>query len=141
MAPWILVVLLGIGGLVLYLYLATLHAERIRKEFELLMEKLRDDPVNPVVHGMVLRTLQDTEFAGLTASQSELAYSTALSILAEHPDNVAAATFALAVGRWHFGRNRTEKRPTTYDEQAIQNDILVRCRVTTKSVPPAAVCQ
>ncbi len=66
--------------------------------------------------------------AGLPAQVSEWVYSTTLELLEHNRDAVACKRLALEAGRWHFGRIRDDRKVTIYDEQAIQNDILVRAQ-------------
>jgi hypothetical protein len=56
-------------------------------------------------------------------------YHLALRVLDEHPTEPRAKQFVLEVGRWNFGALRKGNAATTYDEQAIANDIKVRERV------------
>jgi len=55
-------------------------------------------------------------------------YNLALEILDSNPDKIYIKTLCLALGRMHYGNLRPDKNPTIYDEQAIQNDILMRSR-------------
>ncbi|HET6883516.1 MAG TPA: hypothetical protein VFI31_25415 [Pirellulales bacterium] len=53
-------------------------------------------------------------------------YGSALDLLSNNPKSPIAKQLVLDIGRWHYGKSRPDGRPTVYDEQAIQNDILVR---------------
>lgn len=55
-------------------------------------------------------------------------YQLALHAVANHPQSVLIRPFALEVGRWHKGRLRPDGNVTIYDEQALQNDIVVRTK-------------
>ncbi|MGA1601805.1 MAG: hypothetical protein ACO4CG_05910 [Prochlorothrix sp.] len=59
---------------------------------------------------------------------SELFYNAALQILEENPGTISLKQYALDIGRWHYSLDRPDKKVTIYDEQAIQNDILVRSK-------------
>ena len=91
-----------------------------RKSLALLIR----NPLDTVVQGKVIRILD--QCPALKVAETKAVYEAALDILANNPSNPTAKQFVLNVGRWHFGRSRPDKRPTVYDEQAIQNDILVR---------------
>jgi len=53
-------------------------------------------------------------------------YNLVLEILASNPDKIHIKTLCLTLGRMHYSSLRPDKNPTIYDEQAIQNDILMR---------------
>ncbi len=55
-------------------------------------------------------------------------YNTALQILEQNPEQTSLKQYALEVGRWHYSIVRPDGKVTIYDEQSIQNDILVRSR-------------
>jgi len=55
-------------------------------------------------------------------------YDKALKILNENPDIISLKQYALEVGRWHCSIARPDGKVTVYDEQSIQNDILVRSK-------------
>lgn len=59
---------------------------------------------------------------------SRLFYDAALNILQQHPDQFSLKKYALDVGRWHHSSVRPDRTVTIYDEQAIQNDIMVRLK-------------
>lgn len=63
---------------------------------------------------------------GMPANLSDWIYRTTLDLLEENPESSACCRLGLEVGRWHFGRSREDGNPTIYDEQAIQNDLMVR---------------
>ena len=64
----------------------------------------------------------------LSNSYRMLIYNKALEILACDAGNPIAKQLVLTIGRWYFGKLRSNGRPTVYDEQAILNDISVRSR-------------
>ena len=55
-------------------------------------------------------------------------YNEVLEILASNPDKIHIKPLCLEMGRKHYSALRPDKLPTIYDEQAIQNDILVRSK-------------
>lgn len=57
---------------------------------------------------------------------SEKVYHAALLAVEQSKGASKCKTFALEVGRAYFGSMRPDQLATTYDEQAIQNDIGVR---------------
>ena len=57
---------------------------------------------------------------------SQQFYSLALDLVITHKGNQNVKVFALDLGRWHYSLQRPDKKPTIYDEQAIQNDITTR---------------
>ncbi len=116
-------VLIGLVGWYVFSEMAKQCAE---KDFCLIAQRLRADPLNVNLHGEILWIIKQRRFASLSESSSSTLYKIALDTLSENPLSAAKA-FALEVGRWHLGRCREDKQPTIYDEQAIQNDILVRC--------------
>lgn len=102
----------------------SLNPELTRIIYQKSLTALISNPLDTVVPGKVIRLLD--QCPALKATETKVIYEAALDILANNPSNPTAKQFVLNVGRWHFGRNRPDKRPTVYDEQAIQNDILVR---------------
>lgn len=57
---------------------------------------------------------------------SQQIYDSSLDLVTTHIGNPQAKVFALEVGRWHYSLQRLDRKPTIYDEQAIQNDINTR---------------
>ncbi len=102
----------------------SLNPELTQIIYQKSLTALISNPLDTVVQGKVIRLLD--QCPALKATETKVIYEAALDILANNPSNPTAKQFVLNVGRWHFGRNRPDKRPTVYDEQAIQNDILVR---------------
>jgi hypothetical protein len=106
--------------------------ERSAADFDNLLAELKEPPLNLDLHTRILESLQEvdlpSDFASLMMAQvlGGVFYTRALEIVAEYPESSPARQFALEVGRWHYSRGREEGRPTIYDEQAIQNDIMVR---------------
>lgn len=102
-------------------------AEELRK-FQQFLVTLEQSPTDPQIHASFLRAVAN--LTTLTESHGELAYQTSLQMLESHPLSTAAKVFALNIGRWHFGRIRPDNKVTIYDEQAMQNDIVVRIQNT-----------
>ena len=59
---------------------------------------------------------------------SKSLYEAALEILQQHPEQISLKQYALDVGRWHCSVSRPDGKVTIYDEQSIQNDIVVRSK-------------
>jgi len=127
---WIVFLLIIGGAVAAIVYAVNKASGEARATFDRMLEELMHDPVNPAIHSDFLRTV--TTLTALDTSRSQRAYDTALGILEAHPESTSARTFALSLGRWHFGRIRPDKKVTTYDEQAMQNDILVRSQALQK---------
>jgi predicted Holliday junction resolvase-like endonuclease len=92
----------------------------------LLSMKPLDERVRAVVFSCAQRTT--SKFNSSNQVISQLFYDMSLNILQQHPESQALKIYALEVGRWHCSIARTDGKVTTYDEQSIQNDILVRSR-------------
>jgi hypothetical protein len=102
----------------------SLNPELTRIIYQKSLTALISNPLDTAVQGKVIGFID--QCPALKATETQAVYEAALEILTNNPSNPTAKQFVLNVGRWHFGRNRPDKRPTVYDEQAIQNDILVR---------------
>lgn len=66
--------------------------------------------------------------SSIPESETKELYETALNTLTDNPSSQEAKRLVLDLGRLHYGRLRPDKKPTVYDEQAIQNDIIVRSK-------------
>ena len=77
---------------------------------------------------LVQDVLNALSWMGISNNQSYWFYAFSLRQLEDPAANAATKRLVLHVGRWHFGRIRPGGVPTVYDEQAIQNDILVRTK-------------
>jgi len=62
----------------------------------------------------------------IATNQRQWFYERVLEQVQRSPDSSNSAILALEVGRWHLGATRPDGKVTVYDEQAIQNDIVVR---------------
>lgn len=104
--------------------------------FTMMLDELSKNPTDVAAHQRFLRDLATEPVkTHLPNARSEVAYQTALAILEQNPNSLPARTFALAVGRWHFGRSRADKKVALYDEQAMQNDILLRSQTESPKTP------
>jgi hypothetical protein len=100
-----------------------------------LRKQLAESPLDEQLQNEVL--LMSEGYPALLES----AYELALQILRDHPDSVVARAFALKAGRASYSAMRPNNSPTMYDEQAIQNDIMVRTSTTPpqQQLEPASV--
>src|SRR5262245_41711948 len=118
--PIFAVVLIGILGL-------AVDSGRAERDFASLMRRLVAAPTNVAVQKAILVTIRKSRFAHLPTAASQKVFRIALHALAEN-SRPSAQNFALEIGRWHFARCRRDRRLTICDEQAIQQEVLVRCR-------------
>jgi hypothetical protein len=81
------------------------------------------EPLNREVQSGILKLLKSSPY-----TSTKEYYDLALEAVVANPGDANAKAFALELGRWHYSRTRKDKKPTIYDEQAIQNDILVRVK-------------
>ncbi len=114
------IVLVGILGW-------AVDSERAARDFALLMRRLTAAPSNASVQHAILAAIHRSRFAHVSEAASQKVYRIALHALAEN-SLPSTRTFALEIGRWHFGRCRPDKKPSSHDEQAIQKEVLVRCQ-------------
>jgi hypothetical protein len=105
------------------------------KELKKLLERLENGH-NPEFEHAVLRIIHGRRGACASKKMSAALYRVALENLAAHPHNSSAKEFVLDVGRWHLGRLRKTKKATASDEEAIQHDIMVRCRMVVPKYQP-----
>jgi len=92
----------------------------------LLKIKPLDERVRAVVFSCAQRSISRSALS--TQVPSKVFYDAALDILQQHPEQISLKQYALEVGRWHYSIARPDGKVTIYDEQSIQNDILVRSR-------------
>lgn len=99
-----------------------------RSQFEDMKQRLESSPLDQDLHNQILSFIGDQRdaFSKHNALAQEC-YPLALGILENNPDSLAAKQFALEAGRTSHAAGRADKKPTIYDEQAIQNDIMIRC--------------
>ncbi|OZH52540.1 hypothetical protein AFK68_23755 [Hydrocoleum sp. CS-953] len=89
-----------------------------------LIDYLNTNPLNSGVQKIFMQCV--THIMLLSESERQRIYDTALEILQDNPASSTAKQFVLTIGRWHFGKSRKGGKPSIYDEQRIQNDILAR---------------
>jgi hypothetical protein len=65
-------------------------------------------------------------------AETQALYDTSLKILEANSTSQEAKKLVLDFGRLHYSILRPNKKPTIYDEQAIQNDVIVRANSSTK---------
>lgn len=98
------------------------------------LTELRNGPTNPDLQAAFQSRILDRWGQYLTAAHAEVVYTLVLSHLESHPESQSLRTFALKVGRWQASRRRPERAPTSYDEAAILNDVLLRTNGTQQLV-------
>jgi hypothetical protein len=91
------------------------------------LEILRSHPLDRGIQNRLIAFLR----RGFQADGQGM-YNGVLDILAQ-ASGPEFKQFALEVARWHYGRRRENGVLTIYDEQAIQNDLLARCKSELKS--------
>jgi hypothetical protein len=120
---------------------ALICSEREReKATERDMKKLLDRLENghdPEFEHAVLRIIHGRRGQCVSKKTSSALYRVALENLAAHPHNASAKAFVVDVGRFHLGRLRKSKKATASDEESIQHDIMVRCRMVVPKYQPA----
>ncbi len=95
----------------------------------LLQLKPLDERVRTMVFSGFARSVKrDTNSSPPPGDLARSFYDTALGILALHPEELSLKQYVLDVGRWYYSILRPDGRITVYDEQAIQNDIIVRTK-------------
>jgi hypothetical protein len=94
--------------------------------FRLLADSLPKEFHNPEVSEKIIEIIKLLQ--AITPAETEELYKIALKILEANPDRQEAKVIVLDLGRLHYSILRPNKVPTIYDEQAIQNDIIVRSK-------------
>lgn len=91
---------------------------------------LKLKPLDERVRGTVLSAAKKSISRSASSAQvsSKAFYDAALDILQQHPEQISLKQYALEVGRWHYSIARPDGKVTIYDEQSIQNDIIVRSK-------------
>lgn len=95
-------------------------AESHQAKLEQFYAKMQD-PLDAKQQNQITTLL--SKFPELT----QIGYDISLRSVQLSEGAASSKTYALEVGRLHFGSQRPNGLPTTYDEQAIQNDIAARC--------------
>ncbi|HEY9810452.1 MAG TPA: hypothetical protein V6D13_14080 [Halomicronema sp.] len=92
----------------------------------LLKLKPLDERVRATVFSAAKKSISRSASSAQVSSKAF--YDAALDILQQHPEQMSLKQYALEVGRWHYCIARADGKVTIYDEQSIQNDILVRSK-------------
>ncbi len=94
--------------------------------FRLLANNLFKEFTNQPIRERILSLIHLV--SGITQAETQDLYNTSLKILEVNSNSQEAKVLVLDIGRLHYSILRLDKKPTIYDEQAIQNDILVRSK-------------
>jgi hypothetical protein len=95
----------------------------IKKSLSILKRRLGDRDV----HRAFVDYLKSDSKIGSMNAHREAAYRSVLSMLAINSD-ASVRAFVLDLARWHYALARKDGNLTIYDEQAIQNDILMHSK-------------
>jgi len=106
------------------------------KDLKKLLERLQHGH-DPEFEHAVLRIIHGRRGERVSKRTSSAIYNVALDNLAAHPNNVSAKAFVMDTGRFHLGRLRKSKKAIASDEESIQHDIMVRCRMVVPKYQPA----
>jgi hypothetical protein len=87
---------------------------------------LDENPTDSIRQSIFLQGINKIMFLSSSSERRQGIYNKALQILEENPNIKSVRKFVLEIGRWHFGKSRSDGKVSIYDEQMIQNDILVR---------------
>ncbi|RCJ38289.1 hypothetical protein A6770_13115 [Nostoc minutum NIES-26] len=90
--------------------------------FRLLADNLFKEFKNQPIRERILSLIHLV--SGITQAET----NTSLKILEANLSSQEAKMLVLDLGRLHYSVSRPDKKPTIYDEQAIQNDIIVRSK-------------
>ena len=88
--------------------------------FANVLQQYIDNPASAELQNHVMRTVATYSYL------SKIGYDATLVAVEKTNGSPPAKRVALEVGRLHFGTLRPDRRPTIYDENAIQNDIQTR---------------
>ena len=106
------------------------------KDIKKLLDRLENGH-DPEFEHAILRIIHGRRGQCVSKKTSSTLYRVALDNLAAHPHNASAKAFVVDVGRFHLGRLRKSKKATASDEESIQHDIMVRCRMVVPKYQPA----
>lgn len=105
----------------------TISGKRNRANtFRLLADSLLKEFKNQLIRERILSLIHLV--SGITQAETKDLYNTSLNILEANSSSQEAKMLVLDLGRLHYSILRLDKKPTIYDEQAIQNDIIVRSK-------------
>jgi hypothetical protein len=93
---------------------------------ENIVKPLRDDP-DDISYANTIPSLLEKGSKYHSYNYGNI-YNLALEVLSENPEKIHIKTLCLTVGRLHYGKLRPDNKVTIYDEQAIQNDIMMRSK-------------
>jgi hypothetical protein len=112
--------------------LATQEMSSLKKWMRMIViPLLKARPLDASIRNIVITYAKKTittKFVLQNEASSGEVYEAALDVLSQYPDQIPLKQYALEVGRWHYGIQRPNGKVTIYDEQAIQNDIVVRSK-------------
>jgi len=94
--------------------------------FRLLTDSLFKEFKNQPIRERILSLIH--LISGITQAETQDLYNTSLKALEANSSSQEAKMLVLDLGRLHYSVLRPDKKPTIYDEQAIQNDIIVRSK-------------
>lgn len=94
--------------------------------FKLLADSLFKEFKNQPIREKILSLIHLV--GGLTQAETQDLYNTSLKVLEANSSSQEAKMLVLDLGRLHYSILRPDKKPTIYDEQAIQNDLIVRSK-------------
>ena len=80
---------------------------------------------DPNIRRAIAQSITANKCLAFLNTKRQEPYNLALAVLEANP-NPSTKQFTLEIGRWNLGQLRKGKRPTIYDEQAINNDIAAR---------------
>lgn len=106
------------------------------RDLKKLLERLENGH-DPEMEHAVLRIIHGRRGNCVPKKLSAAIYHQALDNLAAHPQNASAKAFVMDVGRFHLGQLRKAKKATASDEETVQHDIMVRCRMVVPKYQPA----
>lgn len=90
--------------------------------FKNLFKEFRNQQIRQKILSLIYAVVR------IKKSESQYLYEASLKVLEANPSSQEARLLVLNLGRLHYGLLRPNGRVTIFDEQAIQNDIIVRSR-------------
>jgi hypothetical protein len=107
-------------------------------ELTQLLDALQADPTNRGLHRRIVELLGTRLLVGQknlkgAGIETGSVYERALVLMEAHATDPGLRELALGVARWHYASAREDLNLTLVDEQAIQNDLLMRCVPTVKN--------
>ena len=114
------------------------RSEKVKRapaEFKELLRELADDSHNVSLQNALLTAVKQPRFNSVPNALSEEAYRLALDHLAANPHSIAARTFVMELGRWHFTHQQTNNLPPKGVDQLIAKHMLRRCGLIVEAEP------